>query len=108
MKSKFRRNYGVAVRPEGSNSKEVFLSGRNKRSGPEGWRFLGLGGAPMVGNFLVVEVPDAGNERRMLVLSCPVDRFLLGLEGAEHVVRVVLNNEVIDRASFRAAPAAFF
>ena len=39
----------------------------------------------------------------MVVLARPLDRFPLRLEGGEHVVRVILDDEVFDRTAFRAA-----
>lgn len=60
-----------------------------------------LRGAPVIGDFLVVEMPHAGNERRMVVLPRPLDRFPLRLEGGEHVVRLIFDDEVFDCAAFR-------
>ena len=56
----------------------------------------------MIGVF-VVEMPHAGNERRMVVLPRPLDRFPLRFEGGEYVVRVIFDDEVLDCAAFRAA-----
>jgi hypothetical protein len=39
----------------------------------------------------------------MAVLAGPGDRLLLGLEGAERVVGVILDHEVLDRAALRPA-----
>ena len=71
-------------------------------NGPKGnWFRRWLAGAPVVGDFLVVQVPHAGDERGMVVLSRPIDRLLLCLESREHMVGVILEHEVLDRASFR-------
>ena len=48
-------------------------------------------------------MPHAGNERRMVVLPRPLDRFPLRFEGGEYVVRVIFDDEVLDCAAFRAA-----
>jgi hypothetical protein len=46
-------------------------------------------------------MPHAGNERQMVVLPRPLDRFPLRLEGGEHVVRVMIfDDEVFDCAAF--------
>jgi hypothetical protein len=57
----------------------------------------------VIRDFLVIEMPQAGNKRRTVVLPRPVDLFLLSLEGGEHVVRVIFHHEVLDGASFRTA-----
>jgi hypothetical protein len=57
----------------------------------------------VVGDFLFVEVRLASNERRVVVLPRPLDCFALRLEGGEHVVRVILDYEVVDWAAFLAA-----
>jgi hypothetical protein len=54
----------------------------------------------MVGLVLLVQVPDAGDVRRVAFLLRPGNSFVLGLERPEHVVGVILDNVIIDRGSF--------
>jgi hypothetical protein len=46
----------------------------------------------VAGNFLVVEMPDAGDERSMAVPFRPSDGFLLGVAGFEHVAGAVFDD----------------
>src|ERR1700749_5088325 len=74
---------------DSSSKKHPFSS--LQMNGPKGnWFPHWLAGAPVVGDFLVVQVPHAGDERRTVVLPRPIDRFLLCLESREHMVGVVL------------------
>jgi hypothetical protein len=57
----------------------------------------------MIGLFLIVQVPDAGNERGVAFTSGPIDCFLLGSEGAEDVIRVILDDEIVDGTSLGTA-----
>jgi hypothetical protein len=52
--------------------------------------------SPVVGNFLVIQVPHAGNERAMSLGSRPIDRFQLGSKRPESVVGVVFDNVVVN------------
>jgi hypothetical protein len=47
---------------------------------------------PAVALFLVVEMPNAGDTRRVAVLLRPLDCFLLYFERREHLIVVVLND----------------
>jgi hypothetical protein len=51
---------------------------------------------------LVIQMPDASDERGVAPTFCPIDRFSLLLERAEHVVGVVFDNEIVNRSPFRA------
>jgi hypothetical protein len=53
----------------------------------------------MVRNSLVTQMPDARDQRVMVVSLCPVDSFFLGFSSVEDTIGVVLNDEVRDRAS---------
>jgi hypothetical protein len=44
-----------------------------------------LAGEPAVGDFLIFQVPHAGDEAGMVVLSPPIDRLLLFLESREQM-----------------------
>ena len=57
--------------------------------------------APVIGLLLVVQVPDASDVGCMAVLLRPFDCLALRLEGGKDVVRVVLDNIIIDRAALR-------
>jgi hypothetical protein len=55
--------------------------------------------APVIGLLLVVQVPDASDVGCMAVLLRPFDCLALRLEGGKDVVRVVLDNIIIDSAA---------
>jgi hypothetical protein len=55
----------------------------------------------VIRHFLVVEMPDAGDQRVVALLLGPVDRLFLRLESFEHLIGAVFNDIVLDRASFR-------
>jgi hypothetical protein len=55
----------------------------------------------VIGFFLIVQVPDACDMRNMAPAFRPVDRFVLGFESAERMVRMVLDDIVLDRAALR-------
>jgi hypothetical protein len=50
----------------------------------------------VVGDFLVVQVPDPSNERTVSLCLGPIDGFLLGAKYAKYMVGVVLDHIVID------------
>src|SRR5437763_11918417 len=54
---------------------------------------------PVIWNFLVVEMPNARDERLMALFLCPIDRFALRPRSMQHVVSMILNHEVGDRAA---------
>jgi hypothetical protein len=58
---------------------------------------------PVIRDLLIVEVPHARDERLVALLSGPVDGIMLGPCGVQHVVGMILNYEVGNRASVRAA-----
>jgi hypothetical protein len=53
-------------------------------------------------------MPDASDMRAMAVLFRPINRLFLRLEGAKHVVRVVLHNVIVYSVTFGAALRARF
>ena len=65
-----------------------------------------LGGPPMIGFLLIIQVPHASNKRRVPLTLSPIDGFSLRFEGAEHVVGVVFDNIILDVAPFTAALGA--
>ena len=54
-----------------------------------------LSRAPVIWLFLVVQVPDASDMRRVPRLLRPFDCFVLGLEGLKDMVRVVFNDVIL-------------
>ena len=63
---------------------------------------------PVIGFFLIIQVADASDTRSMALVFRPVDRFVLGFESAEHMVRMVFNDIVLDRAALRTPFGARF
>src|SRR5579863_2437092 len=59
-----------------------------------------LNRAPVIWFFPVVEMANAGHMRGVAILLGPINRFMLSLENSERMIRVVLNDIVVDRASF--------
>ena len=57
----------------------------------------------MVWNSLVIQMADAGNEWRMSIAPCPVNRFPLRVEPTEHTIPAVFDDVAFDGRSFRAA-----
>jgi hypothetical protein len=47
-------------------------------------------------------VPNASDVGGVTIFLRPVDRFVLGLEGGEYVVRMVFDNVVVDMTAFGA------
>jgi hypothetical protein len=43
-------------------------------------------------------VPDASDKRSMALAFRPIDRFSLRFEGAEHMVRMVFDDIIVDMA----------
>jgi hypothetical protein len=62
----------------------------------------------MVRNLLVIQVPDAGDER--IVASCfrPIDCFFLSIENTELVVRVIFDYIILNGRPLRSALGAGF
>ena len=67
-----------------------------------------LGRAPVVRLLLIIQVPDASDKRGMVLTFRPSDCFSLRFEGAEHVVRMVFDDIIVDMAPLRAALGARF
>lgn len=57
----------------------------------------------MVGDFLVVQVPDPRDQGSVAILFCPVDGLVLRFESLEHMVGMVFNDVIVDGAAFRPA-----
>jgi hypothetical protein len=57
----------------------------------------------VIGFFLVIQMPDPSDVGRMAVLLRPLDCLALRFEGSEDVVRVVLDNVIIDGVPLGAA-----
>jgi hypothetical protein len=63
---------------------------------PSSHRRARLDSPPVVRPFLVVEVPDAGDVRRVAIPLRPGDRFILPSARVKDVVGVIFDNVVID------------
>lgn len=57
----------------------------------------------MVRLFLIIQVSDASDKGRMTLTLCPINRFSLRFESAEHVVGMVFDNIIVDMTSLGAA-----
>jgi hypothetical protein len=57
---------------------------------------------------LIIHVPEASNKRGVAVTLRPFDSFSLRFESAEHVVRTVFDDIIVDRGSLRSAFRARF
>lgn len=64
---------------------------------------LGLGRSPVIGDLLVVQVPDESDKRMVALTFRPIDGFSLGVEGAEHMVRMVFDDIIVDPAALGAS-----
>ena len=62
-----------------------------------------LSSPPVIRLFLIVQVPDASNQRRMPLSFCPVDGFSLRLGRVKHIVPMIFDYIIFDRAAFGAA-----
>jgi hypothetical protein len=71
-------------------------------------RSFALGRAPVVRPLLIIQVPDASDQRGVTLAFRPIDRFSLRFEGAKHVVRMVFDDIVVDMAPLRTALGARF
>ena len=69
---------------------------------------IASGRPPVIRLLSIIQVPDAGDKRGVAVLSRPINRFSLGFEGAEHVVRMLFDDIIVDRVPLRAALGAGF
>lgn len=57
---------------------------------------------PVIRYFLIVQVSDASDQRRMALTFRPINRFLLRIECPEHMVRMVFDDIILDSAALRA------
>src|ERR1700752_4065085 len=62
-----------------------------------------LGGSPVIWVLLVAEVADPGDEWLMALLARPGDGLALVLERGQHVVGMVFDDVVLDRAVLGAS-----
>jgi hypothetical protein len=62
----------------------------------------------VIGPLLIIQVPDASDKRGVTLIFCPIDRFSLRFEGAEHMVRMVFDDIIVDMAPLGAALGARF
>jgi hypothetical protein len=69
---------------------------------------LSLGGPPVVGFLLIVQVSDASDKRVVALAFRPIDCSLLRSGGVKHVVGMVFSDEVVNGAPFRTALGACF
>ncbi|MDP9148960.1 MAG: hypothetical protein M3O36_03320 [Myxococcota bacterium] len=57
----------------------------------------------MIGFLLIIQMAHASDHRIVTVFLRPIDRFSLGSEGAEHMVGMVFDDIVVDRATLASA-----
>jgi hypothetical protein len=62
----------------------------------------------VVGLLLIIQVPDASDKRGVAVPLCPIDRFPLCPESAQHVVGMIFDHIIVDMAPLRAALGSRF
>ena len=62
-----------------------------------------LGRSPVIRFPLVIQVPDASDKGGVAAFFCPIDRLLLGFEGAEFVVGMVFDDIIVDRTAMWSA-----
>jgi hypothetical protein len=55
-----------------------------------------VGGAPMIRNLLIVQMPIAGHERGMAFRFSPRDCFVLRFEPGKHAIGMILDNVLCD------------
>jgi hypothetical protein len=60
----------------------------------------------VVALFLIIQAPDASDTRSTALIFRPVDRFVLDFESANNMVRMVLDDIVLDWAAISAALGA--
>ena len=56
----------------------------------------------MVGDFLVIQMPNARDKRSVTVRFGPIDCFFLGFESAELMVRMVFDYIILNGRPLRA------
>jgi hypothetical protein len=71
-----------------------------EKDGPMQGLSAGLRCPPVIRDLLIVVVPDARHVNRVAFLPCPLNRFVLGLEGLEHVIGMVLDHIIVNRITF--------
>ena len=57
----------------------------------------------MIGILFIIKVSDTSYKGTMTSFLCPLNRFFLSLEGAEHLVRLVFDYITLNGGSLRAA-----
>jgi hypothetical protein len=62
----------------------------------------------MIGLFLIVQISDASDKRRVAVTFGPINCFSLRFEGAEDVIGMIFDDIIVDVAAFRTALRARF
>jgi len=62
-----------------------------------------LGSSPVIWLLLVIQVSNAGNQRRMTLASSPFNSLFLGLERAKDMVCVIFDNKVLNLSTLGAA-----
>jgi hypothetical protein len=61
----------------------------------------------MIRLFLIIQMPDASDERVVPLTLCPVDGFSLRLKSFEDVIRMVFYDIILNGASITALMACF-
>jgi hypothetical protein len=56
---------------------------------------------PVVWSLFIVHMADTGNKRVVPLVLGPVYRLTLRFERSEHVIRVIFDDVVVNRTSFR-------
>src|ERR1700720_274868 len=77
-------------------------------SNPSSDQRFALSRPPVIRLLPIIQMPDASDKRGVAVTFRPIDRFSLRFEGAEHMVRMVFDDIVVDTAPLRAALWARF
>jgi hypothetical protein len=77
-------------------------------SNPSSDQRFALSRPPVIRLLPIIQMPDASDKRGVSVTFRPIDRFSLRFEGAEHMVRMVFDDIIVDTAPLRAALWARF
>jgi hypothetical protein len=62
----------------------------------------------MVGLLFIIEMANARDERVVTIPFSPINRLFLRFVGSKHLVRMVLDDIIVDRTSLRPAFGAGF
>jgi hypothetical protein len=57
----------------------------------------------MIGLLLIIQVPDASDKRSVPLPFCPVNGFSLRIEDSEHMIRMIFDYIIVNRASLGTA-----